>query len=317
MEVVFEVVSRGGHTIERHRASGERIAIGRAYDNELILTDETVSPHHAVLDTGPDGRMCLVDTGSLNGIRSDRHGAAQRIEIESGETCTLGRARIRIYAAEHPVSATVRVGELDGLINRLGSYPAVVTLIAAVAAVTVGELWLTSYSGIEWGQFGIGVFSVFTAVAAVAIFLAIIGRFIKHEGRLQTQFALVMAYLLAQSAIVLGYEIVLYNTLSPWFSAVLGLGASYLLLAFTLWLCLHIATNLGSAQRWKFAFALTSVLLCVSVYPEIVSRSEFSESPRYVKEVKPPALLVARGVDTSTFITHAIKAFESPIDETR
>jgi len=96
MEVVFEVVSRGGHTIERHRAGGERIAIGRAYDNELILTDETVSPHHAVLETDANGRLFLVDTSSLNGVRSDRQGAANRIEIVSGETCTLGRARIRI-----------------------------------------------------------------------------------------------------------------------------------------------------------------------------------------------------------------------------
>ena len=37
MEVVVEIVSRGGHTIERHRVSGERITIGRAFDNDLIL----------------------------------------------------------------------------------------------------------------------------------------------------------------------------------------------------------------------------------------------------------------------------------------
>lgn len=311
MEVIVEIVSRGGHTIERHRLSGERITIGRAFDNELILTDETVSPHHAVLETDAQGNPVLIDAGSLNGIRSDRHGAGSRLALVSGDTCNLGRARIRCYLPGHPVAETVRVGGFDGLINRAGTLAALGFTAVAVAIVTVAELWLTSYSGIEWGQIGIGLFSVFSAATAVAIFLAIVGRIAKHEGRLQTQLALVLLYLLVQSAIVFAYEVLLFNTLNPWFSAAIGLGASFVLLTVTLWICLHVATNLRSRQRWQFALAFTSVLLCVSVYPEFIARSDFSDKPRYVKQVKPPQLRFVRGIDRDTFVARTHEAFES------
>ncbi len=311
MEVIVEVVSRGGHTIERHRVRGERITLGRAFDNELILTDETVSPHHAVLETDTQGNPVLVDVGSLNGIGSDRYGAGSRIALVSGDTCNLGRAQVRFYLPAHPVAETVRVGGLDGLINRLGTVAVLGLLTAAVAFVTVAELWLTSYAGIEWGLLGIGLFSVFSAATAVAIFLAIIGRVAKHEGRMQTQLALVFLYLLVQSTIVFAYEVILFNTLNPWFSAIIGLGASFVLLAVTLWVCLHVATNLRSRQRWQFALTFTGVLLCVSVYPEFIERGEFSDTPRYVKQVKPPQLRFVRGIDRDTFVERTYKAFES------
>jgi len=315
MEVIIEVVSRGGHIIERHRASGSRISIGRGFDNELIISDETVSPRHAVLVTDEGGNLVLADAGSLNGTRSDNHGKADRFRVVSGETYTLGRARIRVYQPGDPVAETVRVGELDGLINRLSSYGALLVLVAAVAVLTVVELWLNSYSGIQWDHIGIGLFGVFSAAAMIAIFLAIVGRVIKHEGRVQTQLALVLSYLLVQSAIVYVYELILFNTLNIWVSAVAGLAASYCLLAFVLWLCLHVATNLGSMQRWKFSFVVTTVLLCISVFPEIFSHNEFSDTPSYVKEVKPPVLRLAGNINSADFVRRTTAVFEFEKDE--
>ena len=89
MEVVFEIVSRAGRTLERHKATGPRLSIGRAFDNELILSDETVSPHHAVLERDPDGNSVLVDLDSLNGIRNERHELWFRIvgERRESESC--------------------------------------------------------------------------------------------------------------------------------------------------------------------------------------------------------------------------------------
>lgn len=315
MEVIVEIVSRGGHTIERHRVCGERVTIGRAFDNDVILTDETVSPHHAVLESDSLGNPVLSDAGSLNGIRSDRHGAGSRFAVASGETCNLGRARIRIYLPGHPVAETIKVGELDGLINRVGTLPVLGFLIAAVAGVTLTELWLTSYSGIEWSQIGIGLFSVFSAATLVAVFLAIIGRVTKHEGRMLTQLSFVLVYLLLQSGIVFTYEVVVFNTLNPWFGAALGLAASFVLLTTVLWICLHVATKLGSRQRWQFALAFSTVLLCISVYPEFVARGEFSDTPRYVKQVKPPALRFVGGIDRDTFVQRTNEAFESTAND--
>jgi len=305
MEVVVEVVNRGGRMLERHRVGGTRLTIGRAYDNDVIISDETVCPHHAVISTDEEGGLVITDLDSVNGTRIEGREISGLSRFESGDECSLGRARVRIYSARHPVADTLRIGGMDGVINRLGKISTVMLLLGVVCLATLAEIWLNSSAGIVWQQVGLGLFSVTIASAVIAMFFAIIGRIAKHEGRFATQFSVVLAYLLVQSLIVYVYELILFNTLSPIFSIVLGLGFSYILLCNTLRLNLHIATSLDNGQRWKFALAFSTILLCISVYPEIVDRTEFSSSPRYVKEIKPPMLRFRGGVARDEFLAGA------------
>ena len=306
MEIVFEIVSRTGRTLERHKASGSRLSIGRAFDNELILSDETVSPHHAALEVDAHGDTVLVDLGSLNGVRNERH---ERINgatrLRSGEQYSFGRARVRMSNRDHPMADTVRIGGMDGLINRLGSAPILAVVLSLVVTVAITEQWLNTYTEVRWQEMGIGLFGVLAVGALIATFWAIVGRIVKHEGRFRTQLGLVMTYLLLQSAIVAGYEWLVFNTLNVAFSAGLGLLASFVLLTGVLWISLHIATNQPSTQRWKIAVSIASILLCISLYPAWLEQTAFSESPNYIKKVKPPAARFARGTSVEQFLDNA------------
>jgi len=310
VEVVFEVASRGGRMLDRHRARGERLSIGRAFDNTLILSDETVSPHHARLELDENGGVVLIDLDSLNGIRTERH---ERIDgstrLSSGKEYSFGRARVRIYDTAHPVADTVRIGGLDWLINRLGGARLLAFVLSVVVVVAVTEQWLNTYSVVHWQELGIGVFGVLAAGAVIAMFWAIVGRIAKHEGRFRTQLALVMLYLLAQSVIVYGYELLLFNSLNVVISTTVSLLLSFALLTGVLWLSLHIATNQASALRWKIAASISAILLCISIYPEVLKQTEFAESPDYVKEIKPPIMRVAQGVNAGRFLENSAALF--------
>lgn len=303
MEVIFEVVNRAGRVLERHRASGSELTIGRAFDNELILSDETVSPHHARIETSAEGNVVLRDLNSLNGIRSDRHVRVDgTTPLHSGAEYGFGRARVRIYSTAHAVTETVRIGGLDWLVNRLGGAPVLSCIVCVVALVAITEQWLHTYSAVRWQQWGIGVFGVMMVGVVIAMFWAIVGRIVKHEGRFKTHLALVMLYLLLQSAIYFGYELLLFNSLNTPLSQVFSLGLSFLLLSGLIWLSLHIATNQGSAQRWKIAVATSGIFLCLSIYPKILDQTEFSTSPDYIKVIKPPAVRFARGNSEEDFV---------------
>ncbi len=311
MEIVFEVVSRAGRTLERHRARSTRLSIGRAFDNDLILSDETVSPHHAALETTPEGVVVVKDLDSLNGVRTERH---ERIvdptPLHSGDEYSFGRARVRIYSTAHTVADTVRVGGLDWLVNNLGNGPILGLIVALAAMVAIVEQWLNTYSVIHWQQMGIGVVGVMAVGVVVAMFWAIVGRVVKHEGRFKTQLALVLLYLLLQSAIYLGYEILLFNTLNTTLSAAFSLFLSFLLLSTLFWLSLHIATNQNSAQRWKFAMTISGIFLSLSIYPEFLKQIEFSKSPDYIKEVKTPGARLNRGITLESFLEASSASFD-------
>ena len=310
MEVVFGVVSRAGRILERCRASGPRLSIGRAFDNDLILADETVSPYHASLETGEEGEPVLVDLDSLNGVRTERHGRMDgSARLHSGEEYGFGRVRVRIYAAAHPVTDTVRIGGVDWLINRLGGAPALFVIVCLVAVVAIAEQWLNTFAEIRWEEIAFGFFGVMAVGFMIAAFWAIVGRVVKHEGRFQTQFGLVMSYLLAQSAVVYCHELLLYNSLNTTISTVFSLLVSFALLGSVLWLTLHIATNLASMQRWKFAGAIAGFLLCLTIFPTILEKMEFSGSPDYINEVMPPAARISEGKSLERFVEESAALF--------
>ncbi len=310
MEVVFEVVSRAGRILERYRASGPRLSIGRAFDNDLILADETVSPHHAAIETGEDGVVMLLDLNSLNGVRTERHEPIDGpIPLRSGEDYSFGRARVRIYGAAHPVANTVRIGGMDWLINRLGGGPALFAILSLVAAVAITEQWLNTFTEIRYQEIAIGLFGVMTLGVVIAAFWAIVGRIVKHEGRFQTQLGLVMLYLLLQSAVVYSHELLLFNSLNTAISTAFSLIVSFVLSSGVLWISLHIATNLTVRQRWGCATKISGVFLCMAIYPAILKQMEFSGSPDYINEVMPPSVRVFNGVSVEHFVEESTALF--------
>ena len=88
-----------------------------------------------------------------------------------------------------------------------------------------------------------------------------------------------------------------------------GVGLSFCLLSTLIWLSLHVATSQSSAQRWKFAVGASSIMLCLSIYPEILERTEFSPSPDYVKVVKSPVLRSSRGASAKDFLEKSSTMF--------
>ncbi|MFJ1754238.1 FHA domain-containing protein [Kitasatospora sp. NPDC088134] len=58
----------GNPTMIRSLTGGRTIRIGRALDNDIVVSDLQVSRHHAELRQLPDGRWEIVDLGSHNGI---------------------------------------------------------------------------------------------------------------------------------------------------------------------------------------------------------------------------------------------------------
>ncbi|HXJ65725.1 MAG TPA: FHA domain-containing protein, partial [Actinomycetota bacterium] len=85
---------RLGPPSEVHAPAGQRVSIGRAPDNDIVLSDLTVSGHHALLERTPDGSFVLTDRGSsngtfVNGVRVDR------AAVGEGSVISLGRHLLR------------------------------------------------------------------------------------------------------------------------------------------------------------------------------------------------------------------------------
>ncbi|MFY9974097.1 MAG: sigma 54-interacting transcriptional regulator [Chromatiaceae bacterium] len=142
--IELEVVS-GSDAGMKRRLPLSIVAIGTAPDNDVVLTDRTVSRHHAQLRATPDG-LLIRDLGSTNGIYL-QGGRVVEAYLQPGDTCFLGDTEIAIKQEteerQYEVGLEDRLGALVG-----GSAPMreLYGMIKAVAPTSMTVL-ITGESG--------------------------------------------------------------------------------------------------------------------------------------------------------------------------
>lgn len=97
-ELTFvELLGRGGDVAHRIAVSRFPVTVGRAYDNDVIVDDPYVAPHHLRIDRDADGALRAVDLGSRNGIHVLGHpGSVQEAAITPDARIQIGHTRLRV-----------------------------------------------------------------------------------------------------------------------------------------------------------------------------------------------------------------------------
>jgi hypothetical protein len=102
----IEVLSRNGEVAARERIESQEASIGRAFDNDVVIDDPHVAPHHLRIFRGEDGELVAEDLGTLNGLYPE-HGAARvpRLPLAKEPGIRIGRTTLRVHDAAHAVPA--------------------------------------------------------------------------------------------------------------------------------------------------------------------------------------------------------------------
>ena len=84
------------------KPGGRRLNVGRASDNELTLTDASVSKIHGALLMTAEGTLLVADTGSTNGtyLNGRRIAYGESRLIEDGDVVGFGDVEVRLRKSE-------------------------------------------------------------------------------------------------------------------------------------------------------------------------------------------------------------------------
>ena len=105
---LVEIVERDGHVRQSHAVSAWPLRVGRALDNDIVLSDPHVAAHHLRIEPGDAGLTLEVgDTG--NGVWLDKRrlrGGERTPLTETGEPLliNLGRTRLRLRLPGHALA---------------------------------------------------------------------------------------------------------------------------------------------------------------------------------------------------------------------
>ena len=290
-EVIYiEVLGRHGEVISRHAARALPVRIGRAYDNDLILDDPFVAPHHVVVERSAAGDLEIVDAGSTNGLF--RVGARDRLireRIDPAARYRGGRTEFRIRPSSYPVPAE--------LVDRRGSghsrpAAACVAVVAAAAALLLWG-WSETHEPIELAKLAMPPLVLVLGLLVWAGAWALAGRVLLGEPRFATHLGVaaltVLGYLLAGN----------WDYLAFAFSAPglrhLMIPATVALLAWGLWRHLSLVT-----RRPGRGVALAAVAVAVALVGSLllalhVDAAGDLSKMAYLKAIKSPAVRLAEG----------------------
>jgi hypothetical protein len=101
----IEVLSREGSVAARERIEGTEARIGRAFDNDVVVDDPHVAPHHLRIYRGEDGELVAEDLGSVNGLYAE-HGRKRlaRLTLSGTPGLRIGRTVLRVHDAARAVA---------------------------------------------------------------------------------------------------------------------------------------------------------------------------------------------------------------------
>jgi pSer/pThr/pTyr-binding forkhead associated (FHA) protein len=184
--VVFvEVLGRRGDVAQRMRLAQFPATIGRAWTNDVILTDPHVDAQHARLFVDELGELTIEDLGSVNGLFADGTTArVDRLLLRGLATVRLGRTSLRVVAADQAVPPAVPDVQPSGRLERaLTSGRDVAIVNVAGIALMALVLWLGEYRGASTADLVGDLLGIVVAMAIWAGIWALAGRLIAHRAR--------------------------------------------------------------------------------------------------------------------------------------
>jgi pSer/pThr/pTyr-binding forkhead associated (FHA) protein len=95
--LVFVDGASGGPSAGETFPVAATTTIGRADDNAVVVEDEFISAHHAVLRRDR-GDWWLADAGSTNGTWANERKVERPVIVKPGDTLRFGRLRVRFEA---------------------------------------------------------------------------------------------------------------------------------------------------------------------------------------------------------------------------
>lgn len=305
--IVVEVLDRAGRVAERIRLTSFPAGIGRAYDCTVIIDDPYVSPHHMTIERDADGRLCVVDAQSDNGVYLSADGRRVTRAILADETALrIGHTQLRLRRAGLAVAGTLidqRNGDASGRAINRGRVLSALLLVSAIALFV--QLSWNTYTQPKPAQLLFYVFVTLIMVLTWAGGWALASRVFAHRPAFFAHGVIALLALLAW---------MVYDILLEYYRFALAAGVSADVLnyagAFALLTALFAAhLRFSSAHRPRprllVSGAIAAVLIGLSLLTQYVAGMEFTALPKFDGVLKPPAFRISSNHNLDRFFTDA------------
>ena len=309
---VVEIIDRGGAVHSRVHIDHLPFKLGRALDNDLIIDDIYVCPHHAEI-RDEDG-LTLIDLQSINGIfQGLKRNPEPHLSLLGSVDFRLGHSLMRFRPALEQLAETA----VDPLAtSRLFALDRAHWAVPALAGGTLALLIERVLASTQILQFGAVASSVLPALLMVLVWAlawSMVNRMVSHRfhyfGHLSiASFGVLTASVLEPLTGYLGFAFAADASMGA-----LGKLLGAVMLAAIIYGHLRLISRGRGTRLLIPAAAVALTFLVLSVLPG-AGDSGFSSEPKFAASLKFPAAALRQGRNADDFYADAAKALDE-VDE--
>ncbi len=148
--LILEISTRGLHRYQQ--IDREVTTVGRALDNDIILSDPTVAPHHLKIIRHGDSSIELVNLTEINPTRVNNERLQSLVTEKLPLKLEIGRVQAQLISRNHAVADTRPLAG-SGRGNHLFGH-SYWTVLLVLACLFIGgmEFFLNSYNTLKWSD---------------------------------------------------------------------------------------------------------------------------------------------------------------------
>ena len=153
--LVLQLGIKHGRVAELIRSDGQPITLGRALDNDAVLTDPYVAPHQLRLEKDSGDWFAQVIETENPVFQNGEVKANGRFRVQSGDRITIGRTRLKIFASDYRVEDTRKLLLTSSMYQGKQGLIIAFTILALVVLLDGFSDYIQLSVDDDWEQSGI------------------------------------------------------------------------------------------------------------------------------------------------------------------
>ncbi len=306
-ELVLEIFTRGLH---RYQAVDNDVTrVGRALDNDIILSDPTVAPHHLKIIRYGDDSVELVNLAEVNPTRVDNKRIESLVTDKLPLDLEIGRVRAQLLPRDLEVAETRPLAGNGRRGNLFGHVLWAVILVCICLVAGALEFYLNAYNSFKTSDVLKYVLrETVLTIGAFVLALAILERLLVNRWEVkQLLTAVSLVYLLYWLG-VLGAELAVYLFSSSWPATLLNFGWYLAVVPCAIALYLVHISHLKTSRSLALAILIASPIALPSLMQSAELQAlldDFSNTAEYQNSLSSLNLRLKPTVSIDAFVEQA------------
>jgi len=314
-QIIFETIIRGQSYY--HKIGHFPATIGRAFDNDIILQDVTISPHHLVIDKEGD-RYLIRNLSTENGTTLEgKKLGSEAATLEIPASFKLNNLKARLLSTDMPVEETY-VQSCSGLFCFFSSPVWAALLFLATIAFFFIERFLDMPITKEPLYYVSNVLPSVWTLLGITVIISGITRISTHRWEIIPAISIAsMVFLVPQLFEYLGHFISYLFTADSFGSWLKNI-ASFMIIP--LLLALFIVKTIHA--KWLPALGIAALVYSpflayqvIGLVDDLNLKSGFSEVPGYSQTLLPNDIRLNKTISLDDFIKEADKETSGVIEK--